>query len=68
VDTILEEPFAVGVAPFAYQGEIIRYTFTGAEPPGDYRLLTGLVASDTGALVGDLEQLIIHVLPATAGP
>ena len=42
------------VAPF--RAELLRYTFTGAEPSGNYLWLTAFIEPGTGTIVGSMAQ------------
>jgi lysophospholipase L1-like esterase len=42
------------VAPF--RAELFHYTFTGSEPPGDYRWLAVFTEAGTGTMVGAMAQ------------
>ncbi len=56
-------PAARGIVPVAFDGEVVRYTFTGAEPPGDYMWLGALTATSTTDVVGT-----VSMRPFTLGP
>jgi hypothetical protein len=49
-------PIARGLTPFAFGGEILRYTFDGSEPPGLYTFMAGLTQPATLTVIGSIDQ------------
>jgi hypothetical protein len=49
------QALATGIVPFPVSGELVRYTFTGGEPPGSYTWFGAVVPSGTTD-VGLIEQ------------
>lgn len=49
-------PIARGISPFAFSGELLRYTFSGSEPVGDYAWLAGLTTPGTLTVIGIIAQ------------
>jgi lysophospholipase L1-like esterase len=49
------------VVPF--RAELFRYTFMGAETPGNYRWLAVFTEPGTGAMVGTIAQTLFTVMP-----
>jgi hypothetical protein len=45
------------------RAEVFRYTFTGAEPPGNYRWLAAFVDPGTGMIIGDIAQAPFTFIP-----
>ena len=43
---------AAGVTPFPFSGEVLRYTFGGGEPGGDYLVQAGLTEAGTANVIG----------------
>jgi hypothetical protein len=56
-------PAARGIVPVAFAGEVVRFTFTGAEPPGDYMWVGALTVTGTTDVVGT-----VSMRPFTLGP
>jgi hypothetical protein len=58
-------PLAPGFlpVPIAPPVELLRYTFTGAEPPGPYTFLAGFTVPGTLVVVGTLDQDPITFAP-----
>jgi hypothetical protein len=50
------QPVAMGLVPFAASGELVRYTFTGAEPLGVYTWFGALLQAGTSNILGFIEQ------------
>jgi ELWxxDGT repeat protein len=49
-------PFAAGFVPVPFGGELLRYTFTGGEPPGPYTWMTALTHAGTLTVIGTIDQ------------
>jgi chitinase len=56
-------PIAAGLTPVAFDGELLRYTFTGAEPAGQYTVLSGLAAPGTLDAIGGVDQDVLTFQP-----
>ena len=50
-------PIARGLTPFAFSGELLRYTFTGTEPVGTYTWKAVLTQAGTGNIIGSIQEL-----------
>lgn len=55
-------PIARGFTPFAFNAEVLRFTFTGAEPPGSYTWLGALTQAGTLS-VGTIDEDAFTVTP-----
>jgi hypothetical protein len=47
-------PLAAAISPVPFAGEVLRYTFGGGEPAGDYLVQAGLTLAGTATLVGPI--------------
>ena len=56
-------PIAQGLTPFAFNGELLRYAFSGVEPSGTYTWMSALSDPGTLNVIGSIDQ---H--PFTFGP
>jgi hypothetical protein len=58
-------PFAAGFTPVPLTGQVVSYRFAGGEPPGLYRILTGLAAAGSAppAVIGPIREDSFLVLP-----
>jgi alpha-tubulin suppressor-like RCC1 family protein len=56
-------PIGRGLAPFAFTGELLGYTFRGDEPPGQYTWFAALTEPGTLNVVGPLDQVSFTFSP-----
>lgn len=49
-------PIAIRFRPIAFAGELLRYTFTGTEPPGMYTWFAGVTVPSTLGVIGAIDQ------------
>ncbi|HEX9710882.1 MAG TPA: hypothetical protein VGB42_13065 [Candidatus Thermoplasmatota archaeon] len=61
-------PIATRFTPFAFSGELLRYTFTGAEPEGTYTFMGALTEARTGTVIGTIDEAPFTFTRAPAVP
>jgi subtilisin family serine protease len=56
-------PIARGFVPLAFNGEVLRFTLTGAEPPGAYAWLGALTHAGTLTVIGAIDEDAFTITP-----